>query len=185
MRSLPVGRIQILGDRVDIINRREPSMFKTIIWATDGSEHADRALELATQIARANSATLHVAHIVEKQVSTRTAGQDLYYGEDEIGAKISGQVAELQSDSGFETRIQSIPSTVSVAKRIAELARDTDADLIVVGTRGRTALVGAIGGSVTQRLLHLAHCPVLAVPPADQSDTGAEQPDAEQVPAVG
>jgi nucleotide-binding universal stress UspA family protein len=160
-------------------------MFNTIIWATDGSEHADRALELATQLARANSATLHVTHIVEKQVSTRMAGQNLYYGEDQIESKISGQVAELQRDGGLRVTVNTIPSTVSVAKRIAELARDSNADLIVVGTRGRSALVGAVGGSVTQRLLHLAHCPVLAVPPADQSETGGEQSEAEQLTSAG
>ena len=160
-------------------------MFNTIIWATDGSEHADRALELATQIARANSSTLHVAHIVEKRVSTRTAGQDLYYGEDEIAAKIDGQVAELNTDSGFRTTVQTIASTVSVAKRIAELARDSNADLIVVGTRGRSALVGAVGGSVTQRLLHVAHCPVLAVPHAEQRDQSDGHSEAEQLSAAG
>lgn len=160
-------------------------MFNTIICATDGSGHADRALRLASELARANSATLHVAHIVEKQVSTRTAGQDLYYGEDEIAAKISRQVAELQSDGGFQTTVETIPSTVSVAKRIAEVARASDADLIVVGTRGRSALVGAIGGSVTQRLLHIANCPVLAVPPTDQSETGAERSQSEQLTPAG
>lgn len=160
-------------------------MFNTIIWATDGSEHADRALELAAEIARANGATLRVAHIVEKQVSTRMAGQDLYYGEGEIGAKIKAQVADLQSDGGFQTAVDTLPSTVSVARRIAELARDSNADLIVVGTRGRSALVGAIGGSVTQRLLHLAPCPVLAVPPADQTDQSDELAEAAQLSAAG
>jgi nucleotide-binding universal stress UspA family protein len=109
-------------------------MFNTIIWATDGSEHADRALELATQIARANSATLHVVHIVEKLAGGRAAGQDLYYGEDEITTKINRQVAGLQADDGFRTTVQTIPSSVSVAKRLADLARDSSADLIVVGT---------------------------------------------------
>jgi hypothetical protein len=45
--------------------------------------------------------------------------------------------------------------------------------------------VGAIGGSVTQRLLHVAHCPVLAVPPADHNDTGGEPSDAEQLTSAG
>jgi nucleotide-binding universal stress UspA family protein len=37
--------------------------------------------------------------------------------------------------------------------------------VIVVGTRGRTPLAGLVLGGVTQRLLHIAPCPVLAVPP--------------------
>jgi nucleotide-binding universal stress UspA family protein len=47
---------------------------------------------------------------------------------------------------------------------IADLARERQADVIVVGTRGHTALGGLLLGSVTQRLLHIAPCPVLAVP---------------------
>ena len=42
--------------------------------------------------------------------------------------------------------------------------------MIVVGTRGRTALSGLLLGGVTQRLLHIAPCPVLAVPPEHSSD---------------
>jgi nucleotide-binding universal stress UspA family protein len=50
------------------------------------------------------------------------------------------------------------------AHAIAEAAEKDGADLIVVGTRGHSALGGLLRGSVTQRLLHLAPCPVLAVP---------------------
>ena len=39
------------------------------------------------------------------------------------------------------------------------------ADVIVAGTRGLGTPVGLLVGSVTHRLLHIAHCPVLAVPP--------------------
>ena len=48
---------------------------------------------------------------------------------------------------------------------IADFARRSQADVIVMGTRGRGQVAGLLLGSVTQRLLHLAHCPVLAVPP--------------------
>ena len=49
---------------------------------------------------------------------------------------------------------------------LADHARAGDADVIVVGTRGRTTLAGLLLGSVTQRLMHVSPCPVLAVPSA-------------------
>jgi nucleotide-binding universal stress UspA family protein len=51
------------------------------------------------------------------------------------------------------------------AKSIADVAEEEGADLIVIGTRGHTGLPRIALGSVTQRLLHLAHRPVLAIPP--------------------
>jgi nucleotide-binding universal stress UspA family protein len=50
-------------------------MFTHIVWATDGSENADRALEYASQLARSEHATLHAVHVVEKMLGPRVAGQ--------------------------------------------------------------------------------------------------------------
>jgi nucleotide-binding universal stress UspA family protein len=57
----------------------------------------------------------------------------------------------------------------------AELALELDADLIVCGTRGRGALVGAFLGSFTHRLLHVAPCPVLAVQGSAAADERADE----------
>jgi nucleotide-binding universal stress UspA family protein len=54
---------------------------------------------------------------------------------------------------------------------IADAAADAGADLIVAGARGHTKLPGFVLGSVTHRLLQIATCPVLTVPPADRADT--------------
>jgi nucleotide-binding universal stress UspA family protein len=53
------------------------------------------------------------------------------------------------------------------AHAIASIADGANADLIVVGTRGHSPVAGLLLGGVTQRLLHIAHQPVLAVPPAE------------------
>jgi nucleotide-binding universal stress UspA family protein len=58
--------------------------------------------------------------------------------------------------------------TGKIANRILEIVGDVGADLIVVGTHGHSALGTVVLGSVTQRLLHAGHCPVLAVPPVER-----------------
>jgi nucleotide-binding universal stress UspA family protein len=65
---------------------------------------------------------------------------------------------------------------------IAEAAAREKADIIVTGTRGHTALAGVIVGSVAQRLLHVAPCPVLVVP-APHGSQGRSSKQAEQVAA--
>ena len=59
-------------------------------------------------------------------------------------------------------------TTHGVAHAVAEFARDAGADLIVVGTQGSGWLARFMVGGVTRRLLELAPCPILAVPPEDQ-----------------
>jgi nucleotide-binding universal stress UspA family protein len=84
--------------------------------------------------------------------------------EDELLAKIRGQLAEL-SNNGLRATLQTVRADVGgAAQAIADAAKEHQSDAIVVGTRGRTPVVGLLVGSVTNRLLHLAPCPVVAVP---------------------
>lgn len=69
----------------------------------------------------------------------------------------------VQADHPREDGLDSTPGD--------PLAKSESADVIVVGTRGHTALVGLLLGSVTQRLLLIAPCPVLAVPGAEHGAT--------------
>ena len=83
-------------------------------------------------------------------------------------AKIKRQVAEL-ADGGVKAAVQMVTARAGgAAHAIADVARHEGADVIVVGTRGHTVLSGLLLGSVTQRLLHIAPCPVLAVRAAER-----------------
>lgn len=142
-------------------------MFTKVIWATDGSEHADRAMAHAVDVARRDGAELHVVHIVEKLISGRATGLDALGNEDEIRAKVEQQANTVAAENGVKTSIHIVAGlTTRIADRITEVATGTGADLIVVGTRGHGALGSLVLGGVTQRLLHVSPCPVLAVPPA-------------------
>ena len=152
-------------------------MFTKIVWATDGSQNADRALAYAVELSERDGAEVHVCHVIEKFPVTRVAGQDVHLDEKGLDDKIQGQADAVATDNGLRVTVHmSSDRDTDVARRIADTAREVGADLIVVGTRGQSPIVGALLGSVSQRLLHIAACPVLVVPP-----TTARQPAAESL----
>lgn len=140
-------------------------MFNTIVWATDGSEHADQALAVAKTLAHENDAALIAVHVVQRY-ATKT-GLAVYADEDVVKTRLEETVEQLSKD-GYKASLRIINHIgPQPAHEIADVARDVEAGLIVMGTRGHGAIPGLLLGSVVQRLLHIAPCPVLAVPPAD------------------
>ena len=145
-------------------------MFKTILWATDGSATADRALPFAKSLADGGGKKLIAVHCRELLIGGRGSGYPVLADDDELQEKILGQVAEARAE-GFDATLEVISSGPSgSAHVIADAAHEAGADVIVVGTRGHTPIAGLLIGSVTQRLLHLAPCPVLAVPAGTQAE---------------
>lgn len=149
-------------------------MFTKVIWATDGSEHADRAMAHAVGVAKRDGADLLVVHVVEKLVSSRAAGLDAFANEDEIRAKIEGQAAAIAAEGDLAISVEITAGLGNrIGDRLAEVAEEAGADLIVVGTRGHGAVGALMLGSVTLRLMHVSHVPVLAVPPSMASETAS------------
>jgi nucleotide-binding universal stress UspA family protein len=147
-------------------------MFKTIIWATDGSHEAERALPSALDLAREGDAKLLVVHANEL-FGGRAGGVPRLADEDEIVRALRSKVHELV-ESGVDAEFRVIHGTNrDPGDLIAKVARESAADVIVVGTRGHGRLAGMLLGSVTQRLLHVAPCPVLAVPPSVEAPASA------------
>jgi nucleotide-binding universal stress UspA family protein len=139
-------------------------MFNKIIWATDGSAAADAALPQVRELASSNGTSVVVLHCEETFVGPRAYGLDVNVDEEDMKEKIRKQAAELESE-GLKVTTEFVGGHSGIAAHaIAEAAKNDGADLIVVGTRGHTALGGLLLGSVTQRLLQTAPCPVLAVP---------------------
>lgn len=139
-------------------------MFNTVIWATDGSESADQALPFAKDLARGPARQLVVVHNKERLIGGRSAGVPVYADEEERETKILRQVEEIRTE-GIRTSFRHSSGFAGhTADAIADVARELDADIVVVGTRGHGPVAGLLVGSVTQRLLHTAPCPVLAVP---------------------
>jgi nucleotide-binding universal stress UspA family protein len=138
-------------------------MFKTILWATDGSETAARALPYALGLAETDKAKLVVAHVHEIYVG-RGGGYPVLADETELRDTIDNQVKELRSSGIDATFVVRTSTSGHAAETIAEIAGEVEADLIVVGTHGYGRVAGLLIGSVTQALLHKGICPVLAIP---------------------
>ncbi len=138
-------------------------MFETIVWATDGSELADRALVQVKELARLHDSKIVAVHgneLVELLSGAAPALTD----EPEVHAKLERQVEELAGE-GFEAELKVESGPGDVAGLVATAARDIGADVIVVGTHGHGGFRAAMLGSVTLGLLHSACCPILVIPP--------------------
>lgn len=140
-------------------------MFKSIVWANDGSEAALRALPLVKELAHAGGASVTLVHVVERIEGSGAVGLPRRADEAEVQAQLRGLIDDLVKD-GITASLE-IKGDVGTrpAHEVVDLARKTDADLIVAGSRGQSPVAGLLLGSVTNRLLHIAPCPVLVVPP--------------------
>ena len=142
-------------------------MFDTIIWATDGSAHADHCQHFVRDLGRRHGATVRIVHVVETLPGAGFPGPDWHGDEERV-------VAKLKAESGAMRR-HGVNASLHVvrgargqpATQIADIAGQVNADLIVVGVQGRSELRHKLlMGGVVRRLLEIAPCPVLVLPTA-------------------
>jgi nucleotide-binding universal stress UspA family protein len=137
-------------------------MFRTIIWATDGSDEADHALAAAIDLAEAGGGRIVAVHANQRLTGRAGAWPALPDEVDRLH-KIRRQVAALEA-SGHEVELIVRRTHRTPAAVVAAAATESGADVIVCGTLGRSAAGGAVLGSVAHELLHVAPCPVFVVP---------------------
>ena len=139
---------------------RKPRAFNRILCATDFGRWSLKALDLAAKIASENDADLYVAHICQTMAVP-------------LGAKVAG-TPEAEADARQKLaevaskRLAGVPHELIVmagnpAERIAELQSALGIDLIVTGTQGRSGVPRFFLGSVADRTIRSATCPVLTV----------------------
>jgi nucleotide-binding universal stress UspA family protein len=143
-------------------------MFKQIVLGLDGSPQSDRAFGLVLELAPLIKAGVTVVHVREMMLAPAVGGVPRRIDEDALEQKVRDQAEQLR-DAGANVEIRVIASTSpgGPAHDIVQAARDVGADLIAVGTRGQGLIAGLLLGSVTQRLMQIAPCPVLAAPVED------------------
>jgi nucleotide-binding universal stress UspA family protein len=169
--GITVERVVRKGERPVLVVRKKPAgPYRRALVAVDFSSHGHRALEWAAALApQAELHALHVRPLLDRAL-LRTAGAD----EEEIAAlERSADRASLEELERFLATCR--PGGVPIERHVAggypgptiaaEAAR-LGADLIAVGTHGRSGLLYVLLGSVAAHVLRESPCDVLAVRPA-------------------
>ena len=142
---------------------------KAILVATDFGEASDAALVYGRTLARTFGATLHVVHVTESVYIT-TFGAETYTAmapelQRDLDESARKQLNELliDSDGSNPPTISAIMTSNNPAAAIVEYAKDKHVDLIITGTHGRAGVAHMVLGSVAERVVRSAPCPVLTV----------------------
>jgi nucleotide-binding universal stress UspA family protein len=142
---------------------------KKILCPVDFSESSDHALQYALALAEAYGAELRLLHVVEVPASAVAGGpvgapvlsiDNLEAFQKSCGehlARVAGKASEQYGNVTYH-----LSSGVPFLG-IIQSAKAENVDLIVAGTHGRTGLAHALIGSVAEKLVRKAPCPVLTV----------------------
>jgi universal stress protein A len=141
---------------------------KKILYATDYSKASARAFDEAVKLAKQNRAELLVVHVVEP--TPYVAGEE--FASAEIYAKLD-DMAKRDAQSAMsklmlrlkklKVKAQSLLLRGSAREQIVKAAKSKKADMIVIGTHGRTGLSKLFMGSVAGSVVSTAACPVMTV----------------------
>ncbi len=149
----------------------EAHRFRTLLVPTDVSATADRALEVVRILVRsAGPAEVILAHanfMPRELEALALRGPQRVFDELDRYAleQLDKRLAELEA-AGVSAR--QVHENGRPDEVIVSLARREHADLIVIGTHGRSGLSHVLLGSVAERVLRQAPCPVMTVPPAEK-----------------
>ena len=151
-----------------------------ILVPVDFSPHADRAFRYAATLAHRLGAKLALLHVVEDPFLTGAWTSEVYVPnvpellENLIGAA-KRQLATLQESAAAMGLTAEITVTTGgrPSQTIVDHAKDGGFDLIVMGTHGRTGLSHVVMGSIAERVLRKAPCPVLTVKAAGATAANA------------
>ncbi|MCB9881937.1 MAG: universal stress protein [Planctomycetes bacterium] len=158
--------------------------YRRILMPTDLSECSWAALPTAQDLARDYGATLHVGFVIEhphhltslNPYGVTNRGFDLDATVEEVTREAKRLIAQriARSVDPVDAKIEVLQGT-NTARTIVEMAKNLEADLIVISTHGHTGLKHLLLGSVTEKVIRTAPCSVLAIP-VRKTSTGACDP---------
>jgi nucleotide-binding universal stress UspA family protein len=144
---------------------------KRILVPTDFSEHSHHALRFATDLAQKFGARLVLLHVVSDEALIMMSKAHVPpYPVDKVFEDLTAEVREQYTGQVPKAVRKAVEAEILVLPGVAFLeiiraARVKEADIIVMATHGRTGLSHALMGSVTEKVVRKAPCPVLSILP--------------------
>ena len=155
-----------------------------ILCPTDFSEPSYAGLVAACTLARICGAELILLHVTEPFVGFGDLLSDEVGGDCDLAtakAKLA-EVIETRVPSGVQAR--AMVKWGGAADAIVQVAQNEDVDLVVIATHGLTGWRHMLFGSVTEAVVHGAHCPVLTVPIKPETGELADDEEEKIAPPV-
>ena len=154
------------------------TMINRILVATDASAASNRALEMAAQLAEQYKADLLIIHVIRdmqipfeiKEIPELESDtiESFATARDEIMRKVAESVlrdAKQKAEKNGASKVETTIGTGDPATSILDIATRREADMIVIGTHGHSGIIHNLIGSVAERVVRKAPCPVLTIRP--------------------
>jgi universal stress protein A len=140
---------------------------RRILVPVDFSPHAEQALKYAAALAEKFGAELYLVHVFQDlaiyQTEVVSGAPPILPPVDQLTASARGELDRLVRDKKLRPPVRTDVVEGSPVEEIVDYAREKDIDLIVLGTHGRGWLAHALLGSVAEKVVRKAPCPVLTV----------------------
>jgi nucleotide-binding universal stress UspA family protein len=167
-QAMPQSGVALREDAMTRITR--------ILVPTDFSATSDAALAFARRFAARFGAPLHLVHAFDDPFTTAAFAAEMYTPlplsmRDEMVRNLRQQLVERLAGDTSPVNGTGEVVTGTTATSIVDYARFIEADLIVMGTHGRSGVAHLLLGSVAERVVRTAECPVLTVRGAPARDT--------------
>jgi nucleotide-binding universal stress UspA family protein len=138
--------------------------FRKILFPTDFSESSRHALRYAVELARESGGSLTMLHVWDiKEYALKGETVSLLSNIAAEAARVLADWTREAEELGAKQVATAVAEGVAWDKIVATLKKDPDFDLVVMGTQGRNGLKHALIGSVAERVVRHAPCPVLVV----------------------
>ncbi len=139
-------------------------MYKKILVPTDGSEFAKKAQLQAIYLAKATGAEIIALSVSENHfINGISLNDEVEQLNELLKDRCEEDLKQFEDMNDEEVKISPVIREGSPAKSILDVASEEDVDLIVIGSSGKSGFDRFILGSVSEKVVHTAKCPVLIV----------------------